>query len=76
MSGDEQFIIALVAALVPVIISVLTYRKTAQTHEAVDGLATKNARRANRAGALRGRADAAREQSAQRDNLKLPLDTL
>jgi len=57
MTNDQEFILALVALVLPGVASVLTYRQSRQTRHAVNGLVAKSNRRARAQGRVQGRAD-------------------
>lgn len=54
MTDDQQFVLALATLLVPTIATVLTYRKTSQTHEAVNGAQKKLIKKARAQGVASG----------------------
>ncbi len=54
MTDDQQFILALATLIVPTVATVLTYRKTDQTHKAVNGIQTRALRRARTSGRTEG----------------------
>lgn len=61
MTDDQQFILALATLIVPTIATILTYRKTSATHEAVNGVQRRLVRRARSQGVAAGvRASGAR----------------
>lgn len=54
MTDDQQFILALATLIVPTLATVLTYRKTDQTHKAVNGIQVKAVRAARAKGRAAG----------------------
>lgn len=55
MTDDQQFILALVTALLPTAASVLVWAQGHETHKLVNGLSEKRVRRAHAAGQVIGR---------------------
>jgi len=53
LTDDQQFILALATIVLPLAASILTYRKTVETHDAVNGMQVK------KVGQVRRRARAA-----------------
>jgi hypothetical protein len=54
MTDDQQFILACLTLVVPTIASVFAYRKTDQTHQAVNGMQAKAVRKARAQGVSQG----------------------
>lgn len=54
MTDDQQFILALATLIVPTVATVLTYRKTSQTHEVVNGVQKKLVKKARAQGVTSG----------------------
>jgi hypothetical protein len=52
VSGDQQFVVALVALLVNALGLYLNYRKTSETHTLVNGMTKTNTRRSRRSAVL------------------------
>lgn len=54
MTDDQQFILGLATLIVPTIASIFAYKKSASTHEAVNGMQAKKVRRARAQGHAAG----------------------
>lgn len=54
MTDDQQFILALATLILPTAATILTYRKTSATHEAVNGVQRRLVRRARSQGVAAG----------------------
>lgn len=63
VTDDQQFILALAAVISTTAIQILTYRKSSQTHELVNGMTVKRTRAARSEGR---RAGVAAEAAAER----------
>lgn len=54
MTDDQQFILACLTLVVPTVASVFAYRKTDQTHQAVNGMQVRKIRKARAQGVRLG----------------------
>lgn len=56
MTDDQQFILGCLTLILPTVASIFAYRKTSQTHEAVNGMQAKKERLARKSGRAAGKA--------------------
>ena len=65
MSADQQFILAILAIVANLIGLVVTYGKTQQTHDLVNGMTRSNTRRSRRAAVVQERASVASQEATR-----------